>query len=240
MSIECERKYLDVNFTIFRQNLIDISASYEGTSFESNSVWENKENSLMSIGVLLRLRTIKWFSEKKGIPTLQKILNKEDLANFFQKYKGDIDVNLVDKEKDVDVKVFDRIEHVLTWKNPAYVLDNCKMREELELNVADTQIMQQIFWGTGLKIHACYEKIRETWVYNDVHITLDLLPFIEVVELEGHVQNIDEVANILHISKMKTSTASYHALHQAWRKQYKLEPDNNFVFNLSQHSSIFL
>lgn len=240
MSIECERKYLGVNFAAFRQNLACISAIYEGTNFESNSVWENNENTLMPSGILLRLRTLKWFTESNGVNTLEKIFEKESLSNFFQKYmlKNTMDKCLDEKQE--DLALFDRVEHVLTLKMPANVLTNCKVREELEVNVGNAQIMQQIFCGAGFRISAWYEKIRESWTYNDLHIVMDLLPFAEVIEIEGDVQNIDDLAKIMNISTMEISTASYHTLHQKWRKQHNLGPDINFVFNQSQYSSLFV
>jgi adenylate cyclase class 2 len=60
MAIECERKYLQVDFALLRQRLAAAGARCEGAHFESNTVWDEPKGSLRAAQKLLRLRKQQW------------------------------------------------------------------------------------------------------------------------------------------------------------------------------------
>lgn len=123
-----------------------------------------------------------------------------------------------------------RIEHVLTLKLPASGDDAFKVREEIEIDLGDSQRMLAILQGLGFTVKAQYEKVREVWQYHNVEIVLDSLPFMSVVELEGAKKDICVVERELGLACAEKTTDSYHALHQAWLAANNLPQDPSFVF----------
>lgn len=124
----------------------------------------------------------------------------------------------------------DRVAHVLTLKMPASDEKAFKVREELEISLNDNQKMLAILQGMGFTVRAQYEKVREVWHYHNVEIVLDSLPFIQTVELEGEKDDICVVERDLQLEHTEMTTASYHALHQAWREANNLPKELSFVF----------
>ena len=127
----------------------------------------------------------------------------------------------------------DKVRHVLTLKLP--VVDdgvhNCKVREELELNIQDAVAMTAVLQGLGYRVRARYEKIREPWLIGKVEVALDILPFAHVLEIEGPAQALEQAALVLDLDRYTISTKSYHQLHQEWRMSQGLPPCLSFVFS---------
>ena len=109
-----------------------------------------------------------------------------------------------------------------------------KMREERETEVADGAVMHSILEGLGYRVAARYEKIREPWHMDTVEVELDILPFAEVVELEGRAQDIESVERRLNLDNAEISTKSYHELHQEWLRQNHKPAQLSFVFDEAQ------
>ena len=129
----------------------------------------------------------------------------------------------------------DREDHVLTCKlprpSPAYGPEaGFKVREEYECRVEDACGMRAILEGLGYAVMARYEKFRESWRLDAVSVDMDILPFAQVVELEGDAGRIEKLEVLLELDKLPTSVESYHALHQQWRAQRHLPPERSFVF----------
>ena len=130
-------------------------------------------------------------------------------------------------------------DHILTLKLPPVAARHAaeagfKVREERECPVADRQTMQGILEGLGYLPTARYEKFRESWHLDGVQVDMDILPFGQVVELEGEAERIRKVEVLLELDKQPTSADSYHVLHQRWRAEQGLPPERSFVFSPSQ------
>jgi hypothetical protein len=67
-----------------------------------------------------------------------------------------------------------------------------------------------------------------------VEVELDVLPFAEVVELEGRAQDIESVERRLNLDNAEISTKSYHELHQEWLRQNHKPEQLSFVFDKAQ------
>lgn len=129
----------------------------------------------------------------------------------------------------------DRTRHLLALKLPVPHDERFKTREERELQVADATVMQSLLEGLGYGVVARYEKIRESWRLEDVQVELDILPFAQVVELEGLAVRITRVQERLGLDNAEISTKTYHQLHQDWRLRHSLPPDLSFVFGTEQN-----
>jgi adenylate cyclase class 2 len=95
-----------------------------------------------------------------------------------------------------------------------------KVREELELEVADAGILARIFEGLGMKGWFRYEKYRTTFRLPDskawakgLLIELDETPIGTFVELEGPAAAIDRAAEELGFSKRDYILQSYLSLY---------------------------
>lgn len=128
-----------------------------------------------------------------------------------------------------------REDHVLTCKLPRLTPAHgpeagFKIREEHECRVEDARGMRAILEGLGYAAAARYEKFRESWMLDAVSVDMDILPFGQVVELEGDAGRIVKLEVLLELDKLPTSTDSYHILHQQWRAKQQLPPERSFVF----------
>ena len=133
-----------------------------------------------------------------------------------------------------------RISHVLTLKLPAEVpagSGQYKVREEREVEVADAPAMQHILEGLGYSATARYEKVREPWHLDGVEVELDVLPFMEAVELEGEPGAIEAVQRRLGLDNTAMSTKNYHELHQEWLQRNNLPARLSFVFSEAQRKA---
>ena len=124
--------------------------------------------------------------------------------------------------------------HLLTLKLPVTHSGGFKVREERETEVADGAELRSILQGLGYRVAARYEKIREPWRMDIVEVELDILPFAEVVELEGRAQDIESVERRLNLDNAEISTKSYHELHQEWLRQNHKPTQLSFVFDEAQ------
>lgn len=121
---------------------------------------------------------------------------------------------------------------VLTLKQPPEVeAEGVKTFVESETIVQDFDVMRDILEGLGYIVAFRYEKVREEWVYEGVHICLDNLPFGRFVELEGDREEILDLAEELRLSLDTSSTATYHELNRIHRQENSLPPDESFVFD---------
>jgi adenylate cyclase class 2 len=121
---------------------------------------------------------------------------------------------------------------VLTYKSPAMSAaapvagshlvpaGRHKVREEIEVEVADVHALTQILEGLGLRGWFRYEKYRTTyrlprsagWA-KDLLIELDETPVGNYVELEGPPEAIDRAAGLLGFSRTDYITKNYLQLY---------------------------
>ena len=73
----------------------------------------------------------------------------------------------------------------LTYKGPAEVQKGVRVRPELEFTVSDFDMARAFLEALGYQVAMMYEKYRTVYDLDDVHITLDELPYGNFVELEG-------------------------------------------------------
>lgn len=107
--------------------------------------------------------------------------------------------------------------HFLTFKEgPTEVQDRSryKEREELESEVADGETLHAVFLRLGYQVRWRYQKWRQSWRYDRLHIELDETPIGNFLELEGEPAVIDAVAERLGFDRSDYITASYRELYE--------------------------
>lgn len=133
-----------------------------------------------------------------------------------------------------------KTDAILTYKYPcASPPDNgarVKVREELEVKVESAATIKVILGQLGFLPSGLYEKVRESWrlkagsAASLYEVELDLLPFGDVVEIEGDPQGMDALADLLGLDKRKISLKTYHDLNEDWRRSRGLETPGNLLF----------
>ena len=119
------------------------------------------------------------------------------------------------------LRLDDRVR--LTFKGPADDAESeAKVREEIEVEVADFEMMSAILEKLGFVAHQVYEKYRETFKLGEVEIVLDELPFGDFVELEGEETAIRQAAEKLALAWEERVLVNYLGLLQLLRERYDL------------------
>lgn len=119
----------------------------------------------------------------------------------------------------------------LTFKGPAAEdsASEAKVREEIELEVADFDRMTAILQRLGFRPLQIYEKYRETFRLNDTEVVLDEMPFGAFVELEGTEEGIKAAAATLGLDWSRRLLTNYLALMELCRNTFEL-PFNDLTF----------
>jgi adenylate cyclase class 2 len=130
---------------------------------------------------------------------------------------------------------------LLTFKRPVEhgkepAAEHHKVREELELEVADAGMLARIFEGLGMKGWFRYEKYRTTYQLpasadwgKGLLIELDETPIGTFVELEGPPKAIDRAAEELGFSRHEYIVMNYLSLYLEDCKRKGIEP-HDMVF----------
>lgn len=111
-----------------------------------------------------------------------------------------------------------------------------KVREEIELGVDEFDRMALILSRLGFGAVQTYEKYRETFVWQDVEIVLDEMPFGTFVEIEGPSDaGLKAAARAIGLDWSRRVLANYLALMELARRAFDL-PFRDLTFaNFERH-----
>lgn len=99
--------------------------------------------------------------------------------------------------------------------------DKHKHRVETETEVADGEVLEQIFLSLGLVAAFRYEKWRSEWTDGEGHCVVDETPIGNFAELEGTASWIDAAAARLGVDCSQYMTLSYGRLFDMWRDEHR-------------------
>lgn len=99
--------------------------------------------------------------------------------------------------------------------------DRYKHRVETETEVADGDVIADIFRALGLVAAFRYEKWRSEWTDGAGHCVVDETPIGNFAELEGEPEWIDLAATRLAVDPSQYMTLSYGRLFEQWREEHK-------------------
>jgi adenylate cyclase class 2 len=107
--------------------------------------------------------------------------------------------------------------------------DRHKHRVETETEVADGDVLAEVFLSLGLVASFRYEKWRTEWHDGEGHCVVDETPIGNYAELEGTAEWIDRAAARLGLTPADYITLSYGRLFDQWR-QLHASPATDLTF----------
>lgn len=111
---------------------------------------------------------------------------------------------------------------LLTFKGPVTYRGAVKDRAEYETEVGNFNRTCEIFENLGFKVFMRYEKDREEWTLDDVSVALDRTPMGAFVEVEGRLEKLQEIADLLGL---KTTTAVRGSYVSLWLEHRTRHPE---------------
>jgi len=101
----------------------------------------------------------------------------------------------------------------VTYKGPGITRDGVRIRQEFEFAVSDFEAARNLFDALGYSVSMMYEKYRAMYDLDDVHVTLDEMPYGSFVEIEGpQPASIQAAATRLGLNWERRVLDSYTAL----------------------------
>ena len=101
----------------------------------------------------------------------------------------------------------------VTYKGPGITRDGVRIRQEFEFAVSDFEAARNLFDALGYSVSMMYEKYRAMYDLDDVHVTLDEMPYGSFVEIEGpQPASIQAAAARLGLNWERRVLDSYTAL----------------------------
>lgn len=125
----------------------------------------------------------------------------------------------------------------LTFKGPSLhtTTSEAKVREEIEVEVADLAQTALILERLGFQPFQVYEKYRETFHWRGVEIVLDEMPFGNFIELEGEEKAIKGAAVALGFDWSYRIIDNYLAIMSRLQQHYQLPFDDVTFHNFQDH-----
>jgi adenylate cyclase, class 2 len=217
MAHETEIKLRVADLRAFRGRLKKLGArtvgQRTGRVHEWNVLFDTAAGDLRQRGQLLRIRTETTPGANRRPRANPGAANKRVVVTFKRPIDGDP-----------------------VWDEREGTQRRHKVREELEVEVADAESQAKIFEGLGMRGWFRYEKFRTTFRFPKSRqwaakllVELDETPIGVFAELEGPAQAIDQVAKALGYAHSDYIVMSYLSLYRA-ECQRRGEQPGDMVF----------
>jgi len=115
---------------------------------------------------------------------------------------------------------------VLTYKGAPLPDVIFKSREELETGIDNPETAIEILGRIGMKQRFRYQKYRQEFMTNGVHIVVDETPIGNYAEIEGTEDEILNLAEKLGVEKSRFIRQSYHALYLDYCHERGITPQS--------------
>ncbi len=121
---------------------------------------------------------------------------------------------------------------ILTYKGPPRPEGVFKTREELETGLENGATMFQILERIGMSVCFRYQKYRQEYALDGVHIAVDETPIGNYVEFEGSEEGIRDLARQIGIAESEFLRSSYYSLYLEYCQQKGVTPQF-MIFQIS-------
>ena len=113
---------------------------------------------------------------------------------------------------------------VLTYKGAPHAEGIFKSREELETEIKEPETALAIVERLGMRQCFRYQKYRQEFELDGMHVAVDETPVGNYAEIEGAEDGILALARKLGIEKSQFIRLSYHALYMEYCRERDLTP----------------
>jgi adenylate cyclase class 2 len=111
----------------------------------------------------------------------------------------------------------------LTFKGPSLYQQGVTARQEVEFAVSDFDAARLFLEALGYQVSMMYEKYRTTYAVDQMHITLDEMPYGDFVEIEGgDTAKIHRISVLLELAWALRVPDSYTVIFERLLKEYHL------------------
>jgi adenylate cyclase class 2 len=114
----------------------------------------------------------------------------------------------------------------LTYQGPALDQNGVSVRKEIEITVEDFDTARQLLHALGYVVTAVYEKYRTTYELENLHVTIDEMPFGVFLEIEGEdISTIQSTATRLDLDLDAHISDNYLQIFLKLKEAYNLDFD---------------
>lgn len=117
----------------------------------------------------------------------------------------------------------DRQVRLTVKTDPAEQSKEFKILRELEVTVNDFDVMDMILNSLGFHKAQIYEKWRESFIFNQVELCLDTLPYGTFLEIEGSPNAIRTAADLLGLNWNLRILSNYLEIFEHLKQAERLE-----------------
>lgn len=111
----------------------------------------------------------------------------------------------------------------ITYKGPARDAGGARLRQEIEFVASDFDSARALIQALGFVVSMGYEKYRTTYLWSEVHVTLDEMPYGNFIEIEGSDPlTLQRVTAQLGLDWEQRVSASYVVLFDILRQRMDL------------------
>lgn len=122
-------------------------------------------------------------------------------------------------------------KNTLTLKEARKKESEVSERMEIEVEIDDVGLCQKLLQEIGLTESLIMEKYRMLWKIKDTLITIDELPFGIYAEIEGSIQSIKVISELLGLKYEERIIITYWEIYEELMKaSHQKEYDPNIVF----------
>jgi len=164
--------------------------------------------------------------------------NAKFLGRDFQRTVRMETPNMDLEKKKLFLRVRSGFGNIVTLKVKNKDNKNFMQRDEYETEVKDIDTLSEIFSILGFSKRLILEKYRVNFLFKEVKISIDELPFGIYVELEGDENYINEVAEELGLDTTKGITVTYWDLFEDYKKQKNILNEESIIFPKNYNSQI--
>ena len=115
---------------------------------------------------------------------------------------------------------------IATYKGPVSIEGGVKSREEVQTGMESFESALSLFESLGFKPTFRYQKFREVWRLKSVEVVIDRTPIGSYFEIEGQIEVIREVVEMLSLSMDEAIRSSYSDLYRQQRRTRSDLPEN--------------
>jgi adenylate cyclase, class 2 len=108
---------------------------------------------------------------------------------------------------------FEEGRNILTYKGSPRPEGIFKTREELETKLEDGATMLEVLKRIGMRVFFQYQKYRQEFELDGVHVAVDETPVGDYAELEGSEEGIRNLASRMDIEESQFLRFSYYSLY---------------------------